>query len=226
MKLWFSQMVLGPLVQTMRKFDEVSPEGLKKATGRKTNPKREQPPSHHFQVMGTSLHSNQEMATILDQIDRYLDVWGCSDREYVIDRIYMLAEGSYIQQFKWDGGAVGNEALTDSQILAHLFCTFMDERMAPLSYHIDKPFTSQHFVMTPAKPDFLKTNHVIYQTHMNPPHFDLVMKGEKWEIAPERNNLFECLSIFVHHIHTEYNGYLDSTHLGSEKIQLLRVLWE
>ena len=62
---------------------------------------------------------------------------------------------------------------TDSTLLMHLFCSYMDSRLPPHPNYPDgKTFTSQHFLKVPEKPNLGNmSNLLLYQTTLNPPHF-------------------------------------------------------
>lgn len=111
----------------------------------------------------------------------------------------------------------------------------MDEQLETINTYTNKVFTSRHFAMAPSKPgtrllipsntlEHLKTDVVIYQTHLKPPHFDIIVKGEKWEVKPGRYNLFHCLAVFVYYFKSRCNGLLHQTDLRNKRIQLYDVV--
>jgi Cytochrome B561, N terminal len=79
------------------------------------------------------------------QLERYLEVatGKKSSKEYVLKRIYALAVGHFLEDFRWDSGTSWNgqpwepSLPTDAQIVMHCFFTFMDETLFD--------FTQNHF---------------------------------------------------------------------------------
>ena len=70
----------------------------------------------------------------------------------------------------------GEHLPTDSALIMHCFCSYMDSRLPPHPNYPDgKTFTSQHFMKTPDKPNLEKPNLLIYQTKINPPHYKVTV---------------------------------------------------
>jgi len=176
-----------------------------------------------------------EINFILSQrqkLERYFEVLGSTSRQYLIDRIRVLAKGSYLTSFNWNGGGMWNkkpwttEFLTDSQIVLHLFCTFMDNAMPDQQTFNGKPFTNRHLVITPGTPDSTKTSVIIYQRHIHPPHFEIVSSqpNETWEVFQGRNNLFHSLMLFIYCVQKKFSSHLDQISLANPRIRLLSVI--
>uniref|UniRef100_A0A8D2M8T0 Transmembrane protein 209 n=1 Tax=Zonotrichia albicollis TaxID=44394 RepID=A0A8D2M8T0_ZONAL len=93
-----------------------------------------------------------------------------------------LSQGGCMSSFRWNGGGDfkgrkwDTDLPTDSSILMHVFCTYLDSRLPPHPKYPDgKTFTSQHFIQTPDKPDTSNENvFCIYQSSINPPHYELI----------------------------------------------------
>lgn len=155
------------------------------------------------------------------RIQKYLRVYGSTSIKYLIQRIKELARQEYLADFKWNSGTISwagsPELSTDSQILIHFFCTYMDEQMVS-----ERAFSSRYFAQTPQIPD-TSSGVVIYQSSIQNPHFDLVFPTETWSIIDGRYNLFCTLILFIHFFKVNFNGYLGPIFLGSS-IQLLRVI--
>lgn len=118
-----------------------------------------------------------------------------------------------MMEFLWDGGGSYNYKqwkegmLTDSEIILHLFCVYMDSRLLfnPIVPE-GKPFTSQHLkFLKGATP---KSDTYIQQMKTYPPYYSLVLKGETLDLPPGRNNLFYALLVFLHHIKVKNFGLL------------------
>ena len=66
----------------------------------------------------------------------------------------------------------GEHLPTDSALVTHIFCCYMDSRLPPHPRHPDgRTFTNQYFVKAPEKPRLEKDSLQLYQTKTHPPHF-------------------------------------------------------
>ncbi|KAM8794011.1 transmembrane protein 209-like [Eudromia elegans] len=124
----------------------------------------------------------------LHAIMQYLDV--AANQEYVVARIRELAQGGLLSAFHWDRGGDfrgrpwAADLPTDCAILMHLLCTYLDSRLpATIRYPQGKTFTCQHFVQAPAKPDLTNQDmFCIYQSSINPPHYQLLYRGHVYNL--------------------------------------------
>ncbi|MGH0136347.1 UNVERIFIED_CONTAM: hypothetical protein FKN15_032027 [Acipenser sinensis] len=103
-----------------------------------------------------SKHAAEEIwarVTVNRQLLDRIDSWTAKLRN--VD----LAHGGCMSSFRWNGG--GNlkarkwdtDLPTDSAIIMHVLCTYLDSRLPPHPKYPDgKTFTSQHFIQTPDKP--------------------------------------------------------------------------
>nr|KAG5690376.1 hypothetical protein BaRGS_002333 [Batillaria attramentaria] len=90
-------------------------------------------------------------------------------------------------------------------------------------YMDGKVFTAQHFVKTPEKPDMhRKDNLLIYQTSINPPHFQVIIGTETYNLPKGRNNMFHAILLFFYHVRTKEGGMLGRINLGMSG---LNILW-
>jgi len=138
-------------------------------------------------------------------------VGSASTAPYVLRRIHELAsEGDFLASFKWNGGGAWNNQAwgphlpTDSQILMHAFCTFLDE--------FDPYFTRQHF-RDAAERDTkatLPAKLTIVQTKLPPlaPYYLLshTEAKQEWRSDPGRSNLFHTLCLFVFYVKKHLKG--------------------
>ncbi|XP_061187814.1 transmembrane protein 209-like [Saccostrea echinata] len=161
----------------------------------------------------------------LNAIVPYLDF--SSNQEYLVKRIKDLGKDGCMSEFCWNsGGDYGKEwgehLPTDAALVMHLFCTYMDSRLpAQPKYPDGKTFTSQHFVKTPDKPNLEKEDTVcIYQSSINPPHFQVVFGKTVHKLPKGRNNMFQALLLFLHHIDTKEHGMLGRVSLGMSGINI------
>jgi hypothetical protein len=176
------------------------------------------------------------------KLERYFGEYANS-REYVVDRIRELGKDNCLSNYKWNGG-LGKDGKwstdlpTDAQIVAHLFCCYMDEKLAAtIDQKSNKPqldayniFSAKHFIRQKAgKP---KSYVSIYQTNVNPPHFNLMVAKEtgpehdEWVVLKGRNNLFHLLCLMVFYIFKAHRGFFRQLQLGSPEIGLLDCIPE
>uniref|UniRef100_A0A1B0GN24 Uncharacterized protein n=1 Tax=Phlebotomus papatasi TaxID=29031 RepID=A0A1B0GN24_PHLPP len=75
------------------------------------------------------------------------------NQEYLVHRIRDLARGTCIADYHWNAGAVLNshkwdEHLpTDSAIIFHLFCTYLDSQLMPLPQPGGRPFYDRYVIV-------------------------------------------------------------------------------
>ncbi|XP_076861030.1 transmembrane protein 209 [Brachyhypopomus gauderio] len=165
----------------------------------------------------------------LGAIVQYLDI--TPNQEYLVERIKELAHSGCMSSFRWNGG--GNlknrkwdtDLPTDSAILMHILCTYLDSRLPPHPKYPDgKTFTSQHFIQTPHKPDLSNENlFCIYQSSTNPPHYQLIYQGHIYSLPKGRNNLFHTVLMFLFIIKTKESGMLGRVNLGLSGVNILWI---
>ncbi|OTF76827.1 Cytochrome B561-like protein [Euroglyphus maynei] len=167
----------------------------------------------------------------LEQVCPFLDISNVRNientiplQEYLVRRLKDLAKGGCMIEFLWDGGGNYNyrpwkqdSMLTDAELILHVFCTYMDSRLLfNPTLPEGKPFSSQYFrtaasigsCSSTSSMKSIKSDTYIQQDRIYPPHYSLMLKGEHFEIAPGRNNLFYALLIFIHHIQVKNFGLL------------------
>ncbi|KAF4020301.1 hypothetical protein G4228_011958 [Cervus hanglu yarkandensis] len=150
----------------------------------------------------------------LNTIVQYLDL--TPNQEYLFERIKELSQGGCMSSFRWNRGGDfkgrkwDTDLPTDSAIIMHVFCTYLDSRLPPHPKYPDgKTFTSQHFVQTPNKPDVTNENvFCIYQSAINPPHYELIYQRHVYNLPKGRNNMFHTLLMFLYIIKTKESGML------------------
>lgn len=150
-----------------------------------------------------------------------------ANQEYLYSRIKELSTGS-ISAYTWDkGGLYGkawsNHLPTDAAMVMHMFCCYLDARLPAHPRHPGgQPFTDHHFGKTPDKPSTDKDSLQIFQTSINPPHFQLVIGGETLSLSKGRNNMFQAILLFLYHIKVKESGMLGRINLGMSG---LNILW-
>lgn len=166
------------------------------------------------------------MVQSLDDLVPYLQFF--TNQEYLVRRIKDLSTGS-MSEFTWNKGGSYSKAwaehlLTDASLVMQLLCSYLDSRLPAQPRYMDgKVFTAEHFVKVPDKPDLQKKdNLVIYQTSINPPHFQVVIGTQTFNLPKGRNNMFQAILLFFYHVKTKEQGMLGRINLGMSG---LNILW-
>ncbi|XP_069485711.1 transmembrane protein 209 isoform X3 [Ambystoma mexicanum] len=165
----------------------------------------------------------------LNTIVQYLEV--TPNQEYLFERIKELSHGGCMSSFRWNAGGEfkgrkwDTDQPTDSAIIMHIFCTYLDSRLPPHPKYPDgKTFTSQHFVQTPGKPDITNENvFCIFQSGINPPHYELIYQRHAYNLPKGRNNMFHTLLMFLFIIKTKESGMLGRVNLGLSGVNILWI---
>ncbi|KAF6032943.1 TMEM209 [Bugula neritina] len=167
----------------------------------------------------------------LNNVIPYLEV--SSNQDYLIKRISDLGNDGCLADFNWDGGCAHkgkpweDHLPTDSAIVMHLLCTYLDSRFpANPKYPDGKAFSAQHFMAPQAKPNFDQHSDylTIYQTKVNPPHYKVVIGNDIYDLPKGRNNLFHAILLFLHEIKTKHNGMLGNVAFGTSGINILWIM--
>ncbi|XP_005140823.2 transmembrane protein 209 isoform X2 [Melopsittacus undulatus] len=220
---WINETILVPLVQ---EIDSVS-----------TQLRRMGCPE--LQIGEASISSLKQAALVkapliptLNTIVQYLDL--TPNQEYLVERIKELSQGGCMSSFRWNRGGDfrgrkwDTDLPTDSAIIMHVFCTYLDSRLPPHpKYPNGKTFTSQHFIQTPDKPDTSNENvFCIYQSSINPPHYELIYRSQTHNLPEGRNNMFHTLLMFLYIIKTKESGMLGRVNLGLSGVNVLWIFGE
>ncbi|KAJ8683244.1 hypothetical protein QAD02_019036 [Eretmocerus hayati] len=159
----------------------------------------------------------------------------CSNQDYLVKRIKVLAKGGSMSEFKWNSGGSHNgkewdsSLPTDTAIIMHLVSTYMDTQLeAPINQPDARPFTSRYT----ARANFeLPRNKgpIIVNQSVNPPHYCLALSGDSlsqdYEDIPRgRNNLFHTLLLFLYIVKTRDHGMLGRVNLGMSGVNVLWVI--
>ena len=243
MRYWLSNCVLKPLTKW---FDEVVEHmgkdalyqaqlsqvqsGVQKLQTQQANMFSVKPSLMGGASAAASTQSQQQQQQNLAQrmkLERLFGDFGTS-REYVVERIRTLAQGVILQSYNWCAGGKWKDKEwttdlpTDAQIVCHLFCTHLDELVvATDAAHAHDAFRSRYLVgkdETAKKPAF-----AIIQRSVNPPHYNLIVNRQEWNVLKGRNNLFDALCLFLYVVQRDYQGKLDQRYLGGN-VGLLDVL--
>ncbi|XP_018106491.1 transmembrane protein 209 L homeolog isoform X1 [Xenopus laevis] len=189
-----------------------------------------------LQIGESSISSLKQAALVkgpliptLHIIMQYLDV--TPNQEYLYERLKELSHGGCMSSFRWNSGGDfkgrkwDTDLPTDSAIMMHIFCTYLDSRLPPHPKYPDgKTFTSQHFVQAPDKPDTSNENvFCIHQSSVNPPYYELVYQKHIYSLPKGRNNLFHTLLMFLYIIKTKESGMLGRVNLGLSGVNILWI---
>ncbi|XP_067003995.2 transmembrane protein 209 isoform X2 [Anabrus simplex] len=154
-----------------------------------------------------------------------------TNQEYIVARIRELAKGGCMSDFRWNSGGslhgkVWEEHLpTDSALVMHLLATYLDTQLPPQPQNPDKrPFSSEYLVKYPEKPPTGKNSPIIQEVQVNPPHYVLIVGGEKFEVEMGRNNFFHTFLLFLYHLKTKEGGMLGRINLGPSGLNILWVI--
>ncbi|XP_068257336.1 transmembrane protein 209 [Nyctibius grandis] len=220
---WINETILVPLVQ---EIESVS-----------TQLRRMGCPE--LQIGEASISSLKQAALVkapliptLNALVQYLDL--TPNQEYLVERIKELSQGGCMSSFRWNRGGDfkgrkwDTDLPTDSSIIMHVFCTYLDSRLPPHPKYPDgKTFTSQHFLQTPDKPDTSNENvFCIYQSSINPPHYELIYQRHVYNLPKGRNNMFHTLLMFLCIIKTKESGMLGRVNLGLSGVNVLWIFGE
>ncbi|XP_054724531.1 transmembrane protein 209-like [Uloborus diversus] len=177
------------------------------------------------QIAVTKSQHLPTLSAILPYLDLHLN------QEYLCRRLKDLAQGGCMGEFKWNSGGSYNDKQwcddlpNDSAIIMHILCCYLDAHL-PQEPHFPegKPFSSKYFKKVPEKPVVSKDLHYIYQSSLNPPHFNVFLGEDTCTLKKGRSNLFCALVIFLHYLKTKECGMLGRVNLGPSGLNILWVL--
>ncbi|XP_064392312.1 transmembrane protein 209-like [Halichondria panicea] len=217
---WLAERVVCPVAREIEKVNAV----LKKMG------------NTDLMIGSVSLPKLQQIAKIkaqqvptLSVLAPYLEL--STKQDYLVSRTQELSKGTNLSAFHWDSGGSWrgkqwNQSLpSDSQIVMHLFCTYMDSQFPPNpQYPADgKAFSSRHFMKAPDKTSGLKKVDVcIYQESLNPPDYQILLKEKRIELSKGRNNMLNAIAVFLYCVKTHFKSTLGSVHLDKTG---LNALW-
>ncbi|KPM02725.1 Cytochrome B561-like protein [Sarcoptes scabiei] len=229
-RMWLSQTILIRLVNEINNINKsIIEKGYIDSVIGETSIK---------QLKYLAANKRSEFPT-LEQVCPFLDIKNIRNiennvpfQQYLVRRIKDLAKGGCMIEFLWDGGGTYNyqqwkeDNITDSEILMHLFCVYMDSRLLyNPTIPEGRPFTRQYFRSAEKFSDeTFRSDTYIKQDKSFPPHYSLMLKGEPFEIPPGRNNLFHSLLVFIHQIKIKNFGLLGRINLGPSGLNITWVI--
>ncbi|KFM69450.1 Transmembrane protein 209, partial [Stegodyphus mimosarum] len=177
------------------------------------------------QIAVTKSQHLPTLSAVLPYVDMHLN------QEYLIRRLKDLAHGGCMGDFKWNSGGTYDDKQwcddlpTDSAIIIHIFCCYLDAHLPPEPHFPEgKPFSSKYFKKIPEKPVLSKDLCYIFQSSVNPPQFKVVLGEDICNLQKGRNNLFCAIVIFLHHLKTKECGMLGRVNLGKSGLNILWVI--
>uniref|UniRef100_A0A182N9A0 Transmembrane protein 209 n=1 Tax=Anopheles dirus TaxID=7168 RepID=A0A182N9A0_9DIPT len=159
-----------------------------------------------------------------------------ANQEYLVQRIKDLAKGSCIADYRWNSGSsykglCWDEHLpTDSAIIFHLFCTYLDSQLRPLPQPGGRPFYNRYVVVgdkKTTKETLAEVNGknkakcaILYSNPLKP-KFNFVSDDKIHSCAYDRNNLFYVIIQFLIYMKTHHECSLEGINLGRSGINIL-----
>ncbi|KAL7063033.1 hypothetical protein AAHC03_0582 [Spirometra sp. Aus1] len=183
-------------------------------------------------IGSTTLNTLEQLAfskyrhiSTLPTLIRFLNC--TKDQGYLVSRLRELARGSFLEEFRWDGGSKSTTSPwkehipTDTLILLHLLSTYMDCRLPPHPKCLSgRSFDQLHVVRHPDKPD-LKTKYTaqLYIARIQPPVIKVVLEGTIYVFPPDQRNFYHALLMFFHFYHKQ-DDTIRSISLGASGLNL------
>lgn len=160
-----------------------------------------------------------------------------TNQDYLVKRIKSLANGSCMADYRWNSGSSykginWDEHLpTDSSIIFHLFCTYLDTQLMPLPHPEGRPFFNRYVIVSEKKSQKEiveqvknKSKCAILCTNVNKPKFDFISDEKIHHCGHNRNNLFYVIIQFLIYMKTKQGGSLDGINLGRSGINIICVV--
>lgn len=161
--------------------------------------------------------------------ERYLRGVDNSARPYVRSRIdTWLSAGEHLFDFAWNGGGEWKgqrwtqDLPTDSQVVALLFCGYMDNLLGDEG-QATAPFTDAYFLRK-AQVERQPTLAIV-QKQLHDPHYDVLFEDVTYRTAEGRNTVFDAILLFSLLVKRHKNGYLGHVNLASRNVALMDVLY-
>lgn len=184
---------------------------------------------------------NQQLVTLyipkLPLLIPFLEM--STNQEYLVQRIKDLSKSSCIADYRWNSGSSykgisWDEHLpTDSAIIFHLFCTYIDSQLRPLPQPGGRPFYNRYVVISDKKSpkETLaevstknKAKCAILCSNPMKPKFNFVSDDKIHNCAHDRNNLFYVIIQFLIYMKNHQEGLVEGINLGKSGINILCVL--
>ncbi|KAI8910571.1 cytochrome B561, N terminal-domain-containing protein [Powellomyces hirtus] len=191
-----------------------------------STPQTNQKPQTLYEL--SQRHKNEALVQERLKLENYLTLPEYKYRDYIVERIKMLAKGNNLANFQWNGGAKwdgqpwSEDSLpTDAQLVMHLFCRYLDELMPGENFatYGNFPYSSKYLIPLRQKPTPARSVQIRQYTKW-PPHYHVVVEGIVYDVFPGRNNVFHTLCLFAFYTKVEAAGYIGNLHVGGKAIEL------
>ncbi|VDM02193.1 unnamed protein product [Schistocephalus solidus] len=183
-------------------------------------------------IGSTTLNTLEQLAfskyrhiSTLSTLIRFLNC--TKDQGYLVSRLRELARGSFLEEFRWDGGSKSTTSPwkehipTDTVILLHLLSTYMDCRLPPHPKCLSgRSFDQLHVVRHPDKPD-LKAKYTaqLYISRIQPPVIKVVLDSTIYVFPSDQRNFYHALLMFFYFYHKQEDT-IRSISLGASGLNL------
>ncbi|EDW79563.1 uncharacterized protein Dwil_GK20346 [Drosophila willistoni] len=179
----------------------------------------------------------QTCAPMLPMLLPFLDTF--NNQEYLVQRIKELSQGSCIADYRWNSGnshngkAWGEHLPTDSAILFHIFCVYLDGQLMPLPQGGGRPFYSRYVLKCDEKRSTKEIVAAVHNrahcailstsNHLNP-KFNFISDKELHNCVYDRNNLFYVIIQFLIYMRQHQESALEGVNLGKTGINIMCVI--
>ncbi|XP_055378828.1 transmembrane protein 209 isoform X2 [Condylostylus longicornis] len=229
LRMWTSGTILQRLVDEIKKTDSaLKAHGLADMKIGAVGLERLKKTAENQQFV--NLH-----VPMLPLIVPFLDM--TTNQEYLVQRIIDLGKGSCIQNYHWNSGSSyhgtkWDEHLpTDSAILFHLFCTYLDTQLMPLPQPGGRPFYNRYVVLGDKKSTAEqlaevknKSGCAILCTNQLRPKFNFISDNTVHNCAHDRNNLFYVIIQFLIYMKNHHECLLEGVNLGKSGINIMCII--
>ncbi|CDW55250.1 transmembrane protein 209 [Trichuris trichiura] len=219
LRLWISVTILQPLVEEIDRINEIFAELSRPDVKVGVSP---------VTTLQSMLIAKSEQLSTLAPLIRYLEI--STNQEYLLERLRSLAKDNAIAEYKWNaGGRFGQKPWdehlpTDTEILFHLFCTFLDNQLPISPLCLDgRTFSAEHVARAPNVPSTGPSTLCIYQAAVNPPHFQLIHGNEWYDVGKGRKNFLYTIILFLQALKMHRGAYLDQVNLGPSGLNMLWI---
>ncbi|KHJ46813.1 clathrin adaptor complex small chain [Trichuris suis] len=205
LRLWIFVTILQPLVEEMDRINQIFVELSRPDVKVGVSP---------VTTLQSMLIAKSEQLSTLAPLIRYLEI--STNQEYLVERLRSLAKDSAIAEYKWNaGGRFGQKPWdehlpTDTEILFHLFCTFLDNQLPISPLCLDgRTFSAEHVAKAPNVPCTGPSTLCIYQAAVNPPHFQLIHGNEWHDVGKGKKNFLYTIILFLQALKLHRGAFLD-----------------
>lgn len=130
--------------------------------------------------------------------------------------------------YKWNSGSFDSSyneehIPTDSGIIFHLFCTYLDSQIWR-SPEFQRPFSDRYVSTVGCKEIKNKSKCAIICSSPMKPKFGFISDGKIQQFSNDRNGLFYAIIQFLNYMKNNANGALEGVQLGRSGINILCVV--